>query len=61
MINLVGTAYWLNWLKSPEFCLLLRNQWRSQNAEKVTHIKGRLPGQAMILLNSVLFQNGNFS
>ena len=36
-------------------------QWRSQNAEKVTHIKGRLLYQAMILYNYVPFQNGNFS
>ena len=34
-------------------------QWRSQNAEKVTHIKGRLLGQAMILVNCVPFQNWN--
>ena len=31
------------------------------NAEKVTHIKGRLLDQAMILFNCVPFQNGNFS
>ena len=36
-------------------------QWCSQNAEKVTHIKGRLLDQAMILFNYVPFQNGNFS
>ena len=36
-------------------------QWRSQNAEKVTHIKGRLLDQAMILFNLVPYQNGNFS
>ena len=34
---------------------------RSQNAENVTHIKGRLPDQAVILFNCVPFQNGNFS
>ena len=34
---------------------------RSQNAGKVTHIKGRLPDQALILFNCVPFQNGNFS
>ena len=33
----------------------------SQNAEKVTHIKGRLLYQAMILYNYVPFQNENFS
>ena len=37
------------------------NQWHSQNAEKVTHIKGRLLYQAMILYNYVPFQNENFS
>ena len=36
-------------------------QWRSQNAEKVTHIKGRLLDQAEILFNCVPFQNWNFS
>ena len=36
-------------------------QWRSQNAENVTHVKGRLPAQAVILFNCVAFQNGNFS
>ena len=35
--------------------------WRSQNAEKVTHIKERLLDQALILFNCVPFQNGNFS
>ena len=33
----------------------------TQNAEKVTHIKGRLLDQAVILFNCVPFQNGNFS
>ena len=36
-------------------------QWRSQNAEKAMHIKGRLLYQAMILYNYVPFQNRNFS
>ena len=36
-------------------------QWRSQIAEKVTHIKGRLLGQAALLFNCFPFQNGNFS
>ena len=36
-------------------------KWRSQNAEKVTHIKGRLLYQAMILYKYDPFQNGNFS
>ena len=34
---------------------------RSQNAEKVTHIKGRLLGQAVILFNCAPFQNGKRS
>ena len=34
-------------------------QWRSQKAEKVMHIKGRLLDQALILFNSVPFQNGS--
>ena len=33
-------------------------QWHSQNAEKVTHIKGRLLYQAMVLYNYVPFQFG---
>ena len=33
-------------------------QWHSQNAEKVTHIKGRLLHQAMILDNCVPFTMG---
>ena len=37
------------------------NQWRSQNAEKAMHTKGRLLDQAMILFNRVPFQNWNFS
>ena len=36
-------------------------QWRSQKAEKVTHIKGWLQYQATILYKCVPFQNGNFS
>ena len=35
--------------------------WRSQNAEKITLIKGRLLNQAAILFNIVPFQNRNFS
>ena len=33
-------------------------QWRSQNAEKVTHIKWRLLDQAVVLFNCVPFQIG---
>ena len=36
-------------------------QWRSQNAEKFTHIKGRLLDQAVIVFKCVTFHNGNFS
>ena len=36
-------------------------EWRGQKAEKITHIKKRLLGQAVILFNCVSFQNGNFS
>ena len=35
--------------------------WRSQNTEQVSHIKGRLLGQAVILINCVPFQIENFS
>ena len=34
------------------------SQRRSQNAEKITHIKGRLLDQAMIFFNCVPFQMG---
>ena len=37
------------------------NQWRSQNAEKVTDIKGRILDQADILFNCIPFHNRNFS
>ena len=36
-------------------------QWRRQNAAKVTHVKGRLLDQAVMLFNCVPFRNGNFS
>ena len=35
-------------------------QWRSQNAEKVTHNKGRLLNE-VIIFNCDTFRNGNFS
>ena len=37
------------------------SQWRSLNAEKLRHIKGRLLDQAVVRFNCVLFQNVNFS
>ena len=36
------------------------NWWRSQNAEKTTHIKRRQLDQAVILFNRLPFQNRNF-
>ena len=39
----------------------IRIQWGSQNAEKVTHIKGRLLDQAVIIFNCVPFHNRHFS
>ena len=39
----------------------IERQCCSQNAEKVTHIKGRLLDQAVILFNCIPFPNGNFS
>ena len=47
--------------KHPRLRKAYANQSRSQNAEKVTHIKGRLLDQATILFNCVPFQNENFS
>ena len=44
-----------------KFVFLFSYQWRSQDAEKVTHITGRLLDQAVILFNRVPFQNRNFS
>ena len=38
----------------------VKHQWRSQNAKKVTHIKGRLLDQ-VVLFNCIPFQSGNFS
>ena len=42
-------------------CLTACMPWRSQNAEKVTHIKGRVLEQLVILINCVPFQNRNIS
>ena len=39
----------------PYLSIWWRCQWRSQNAEKVTHIKGGLLDQAMIYSNCVPF------
>ena len=39
-------------------CKFIYKQWRSQNAEKVKHIQGRLLKQAVILTNCVLFKLG---
>ena len=41
---------------SKKICTLYRTQRRSQNALKVTHVKGRLLDQAMILFYCVLFK-----
>ena len=40
-----------------KFDLINIQRCRSQNAEKVTHIKGRVLDQAMVLFNCVPFQN----
>ena len=39
----------------------MKAQKHNQNAEKITHIKGRPLDQEMILFNCVHFQNGNYS
>ena len=49
----------VSWLLDFKLCGIL--QWRSQIAEKVTHIKRSLLYQAIILYNYVPFQNVNFS
>ena len=46
---MVGTLLWL---------LLCPMQWRSQNAEKDTHIKGTLLNQTVFLFNYVPFRMG---
>ena len=44
------------------FCVFWKAlQEHSQKTKKVMHIKGRLPGQTVILLNCTPFQYGNFS
>ena len=40
---------------------IIQIQGRSQNAEKITHIKGRLLERALILIHCVPCQNMNFS
>ena len=58
---IVSTVTWGNLyhLKKIEFHFQInltnKIQWRSQNAKKVTHIKGRLLDQAVILHNCVPF------
>ena len=48
--------------QTSEWILIMFHiQWRSQNAEKVMHIKERLLYQAVILYSYAPFQNGNFS
>ena len=49
----IPAALDLHWLKK-----ILYLQRRNKNAEKVTHIKGRLLDQAMILFSCVPFQMG---
>ena len=52
----------LNYFHSNYFCLFFKHfQWCNQNAENVTHLKGRLLNQAVILFNCFPFHNGNFS
>ena len=48
------------YLSPLDFFCASGDQGRSQDTEKVTHTKGRLLNQAVILLICVPFQNGNF-
>ena len=59
MLQLATCIISIFWLASV--AEQVSRQWRSKNTEKVTHIKGRLLDQAVILFNCVLFLNGNFS
>ena len=47
-------------IKLPNSKTIYISQWRSQNAEKVTHIKGRQLVQAVDFFHCVSVQNGNF-
>ena len=44
-----------------DMCAFLNEHRSKARVEKVTHMTGRLPDQAVILFNYVRFQNGNFS
>ena len=44
-----------------EIRMVVEEQWRCQNAEKITHIKEKILDEAMILSNCIPFQNENFS
>ena len=48
-------SFLLNFVSLSLVCITLPKQWRSQKAEKVKHIKGRLLDHAMILFNCVPF------
>ena len=48
----------MSYKKDARFTCIWVKQRRSQNAEKTTHIKGRLLDQAMILFNCIPFQMG---
>ena len=59
MIELWTNAYL--WSTLDTLARIFSVQWISQNAGKVTHLKGRLLDQAANLFNYRPFQNGNFS
>ena len=63
LTNLINSIIHLStFVRSSFYCIhkqpRLRGQGRSQNAEKVTHIKGELLDQAVILFISSLFKMG---
>ena len=69
MFTQIFTPKYLNLLnlqKCRHYTLVLwevgeTNKYQYQNVQKVTHLKGRLLDQAIILFICIPFQNGNFS
>ena len=56
----MNSCQWWNQYKRKFWIHNYTLQWRNQNAEKVTHIKGRLMDQSVVLFNRVPFQIVNF-
>ena len=59
--GLGGVLYCIDSWSLPPLLLYMYSTMAKPERQNVTHVKGRLLHQAMILYNNVLFQNGNFS